>query len=413
MTTRANPSSDILIAGAGIAGLTAALALARSGRTVKILEKRASSSEEGAGIQIGPNGSRILQTLGVAQHLIGKVAHPQSIRVMDGLTGRPLTQFPLGRDIENRHGAPYWSLHRADLHEALRTAAARCPVITLRHAAEVAGATSDNETVTAHLADGETIASPLLIGADGLWSTLRTRVLHGPPLTFTGKCAMRTVIPARHVPPGISLADTTIWLRPKAHVVHYPVRGGSELALVAIFDDADLGESWAHDVAPGTIAERAHALPASLRDLLLTPTQWRKWSLYKPAGPIHWVQNRIALIGDAAHPPLPFLAQGGVMALEDAAVLASLLDGADARDLPARLADFERHRRPRTTRVMEASARNGRAYHLDGFMRRARNAVLATTPPHLFMRQYDWLYGWKIDDALKTARTQASAARAP
>jgi salicylate hydroxylase len=398
MTARAEPSPDILIAGAGIAGLAAALTLARTGRTVTLLEKRAASSEDGAGIQIGPNGSRILQTLGVAPLLAGKVAHPQSIRVMDGLTGRPLTQFPLGHDIEARHGAPYWSLHRADLHDALRTTAQTIPAITLRHAAELTGATQTGDTVTAHLADGETITAPLLIGADGLWSTLRTRVFHGPPLAFTGKCALRTVLPANDVPPGISLTDTTIWLRPKAHVVHYPVRGGAELAIVAIFDDADLGESWAHDAAPARIATRAQAFPTALRDLLLTPAHWRQWSLYRPSGPITWVQNRIVLIGDAAHPPLPFLAQGGVMALEDATVLASLLHGVPDTSIPTRLAEFERHRRPRTTRVMEASAGNGRAYHLDGLMRRARNAVLAATPPHLFMSQYDWLYGWKYED---------------
>ncbi len=396
MTGRAKRSSDILIAGAGIAGLAAALALSRTGRTVTVLEKRAVASEEGAGIQIGPNGSRILQMLGVAPHLAGRVAHPQSIRVMDGLTGHRLTQFPLGSHIEARHGAPYWSLHRADLHNALRTTIDADPAITLRHAAEVTGATQSGDTVTAHLADGEAITSPLLIGADGLWSTLRTRVLNGPPLTFTGKCALRTVLSAGDVTPGISLTDTTIWLRPKAHVVHYPVRGGAELALVAIFDDADLGESWAHDTDAARIAARASTLPAALRDLLLAPNHWRQWSLYRPSGPITWVQNRIALIGDAAHPPLPFLAQGGVMALEDATVLASLLHGVPDAGIPARLAEFERYRRPRTTRVMDASASNGRAYHLDGLMRRARNAVLATTPPQLFMRKYDWLYGWKI-----------------
>jgi salicylate hydroxylase len=399
MTSRATQSSDILIAGAGIAGLAAALALARTGRTVTILEKRAASSEDGAGIQIGPNGTRILQSLGVTPYLEGKTASPDTIDVMDGLTARRLTQFPLGRAIEARHGAPYWSLHRADLHRALRAAVEAVPSITLRHAAEIVDATSDRHTVTARLTDGEAITSPLLIGADGLWSTLRTRTLQGPPLAFTGKCAMRTVIPAGDLPHGISTTATTIWLRPNAHVVHYPVRGGAELALVAIFDDADLGQSWAHTVDPSVIATRARAYPAPLRDLLTRATSWRQWSLYQPSGPIRWIENRIALIGDAAHPPLPFLAQGGVMALEDATVLAALMSNASNEEVPARLAEFERIRRPRTTRVMEASARNGRAYHHDGLMRRARNAVLTAMPPHLFIRQYDWLYGWKIDNA--------------
>ncbi len=404
MSGRATASSRILIAGAGIAGLSAALALARTGRPVSVLEKRARSTEEGAGIQIGPNGTKILQSLGLAPHLAEKIAVPGGIRVMDGLTGARLTEFPLGGEIERRHGAPYWVLHRADLHMALRAAVAAEPDVELVDAAEVVDATSNGESATAVLANGQVLEGACLIGADGLWSALRTRALHGAPLAFTGKCALRTVVPAQAAPSGISRKDTTIWLRPKAHVVHYPVRGGADLAIVAIFDDADLGESWGRDAAPSLIATQAQNFPAPLRDLLHQPALWRQWSLYAPTAPMRWVANRIALIGDAAHPALPFLAQGGVMAMEDAAVLAAVLKGCGDDEIPARLAAFERIRHPRTTRVMEASIRNGRAYHLDGGMRLARNAVLSATPPHLFMRQYDWLYGWKIEDALKTAR---------
>jgi salicylate hydroxylase len=409
MTDRASdlPSthSNILIAGAGIAGLATALALARTGRAVTLLEKRAESSEEGAGIQIGPNGMRILQALGVTPFLEGKIAWPESIRVMDGLTGKLLTSLPLGRDIATRHGAPYGVLHRGDLHDAIRSAVASMPAVTIRYEANVIAARSSSESVTVELAGGETIECDLLIGADGIWSTLRRTVMGAPPLTFTGKCAIRTVLSNDAVPPGISTADTTIWLRPAAHVVHYPVRAGRELAIVAIFDDRALGEIWSQPVDPALISERARSFPPTLRTLLQQPAQWRQWSLYKSAAPFPWIGKRVVLVGDAAHPPLPFLAQGGVMALEDAIILAELLRTVAAADMPARLLDFERIRRPRTTRVMEASARNGRAYHLDGLMRRARNAVLAATPPHLFMQQYDWLYGWTAEDALKSART--------
>ncbi len=326
---------------------------------------------------------------------------------MDGLTGKPLTTFPLGRDIASRHGAPYGVLHRGDLHDALRSAVAAVPDITVRHGASVVAAKSLPDSVAVELSGGETTTGVLLIGADGIWSTLRKTIMGAEPLTFTGKCAMRAVIPSDAVPSGISTADTTIWLRPAAHVVHYPVRAGRELAIVAIFDDPALGETWSQIVDPALVAARSTSFPPALRELLLRPAQWRQWSLYTPAAPFPWIADRIALIGDAAHPPLPFLAQGGVLALEDAIVLAELLRSVSTDDLPARLRDFERIRRPRTTRVMEASAKNGRAYHLDGMMRRARNAVLTATPPHLFMRQYDWLYGWTLEDALKSARTQA------
>ncbi|MBY0226667.1 MAG: FAD-dependent oxidoreductase [Hyphomicrobium sp.] len=409
MTNRASdlPSnhSDILIAGAGIAGLATALALARTGRAVTVLEKRAESSEEGAGIQIGPNGMRILQALGVTSFLKGKIACPECIRVMDGLSGKHLTSLPLGRDIAARHGAPYGVLHRGDLHGALRTAVASMPAVTIRHEANVIAARSSSESVTVELAGGAKMQGALLIGADGIWSTLRSTVMGAPPLTFTGKCAIRTVIANDAVPPGISTTDTTIWLRPAAHVVHYPVRAGRELAIVAIFDDRALGETWSQLVEPALISDRTRSFPTVLRTLLQQPTQWRQWSLYTPEAPFRWIEKRVVLLGDAAHPPLPFLAQGGVMALEDAIVLAELLRTIATTDMPARLQDFERIRRPRTTRVMEASARNGRAYHLDGLRRRARNAVLTATPAHLFMRQYDWLYGWTVEDALTSART--------
>jgi salicylate hydroxylase len=214
-------------------------------------------------------------------------------------------------------------------------------------------------------------------------------------------------MPAAQAPPQISRADTTIWLMPGAHVVHYPVRAGAELAIVAIFDDRELGETWAETVEPSLVRSRARAFPQPLRDLLTQPSSWRQWSLYASTASIPWVRDRIVLIGDAAHPTLPFLAQGGVMALEDAGVLSALLRDASASEFPARLTEFERLRRPRTTRIVNASARNGAIYHQDGLMRAARNRVLGTLPPHILMRQYDWLYGWRPEDVLTSARTRA------
>jgi len=399
MTDAAPSDLPILIAGGGIGGLAAALALARKGFSVSVFEKRAEATEEGAGIQIGPNGSRILIELGVADHLRHLMAVPQAIRIMDGVTGRMLTRLPLGRDIAERHGAPYWVLHRADLHGALRATVAGKTRIRLVPGAEVEDARSHAHGVTLRFTDGTEAQGAALIGADGLWSAIRTNVFKAPALSFTGKCALRAIVPSERLPAPLTAIDTTIWLRPAAHVVHYPVRGGQEVALVAIFDDKSLGETWAGAVDLASIAHRTSTFPDPLRTLLAVPTVWRQWSLYKLSGETPWVQDRIALLGDAAHPPLPFLAQGGVMALEDVAVLSNVLVGASGCEIPARLAEYERRRRPRTTRVIEASGRNGQIYHLDGLMRTARNTVLQMAPPARLMASYDWLYGWRMEDA--------------
>lgn len=394
-----HPGPPILIAGGGIGGLTAALALAQTGWRVVILERRETAPEEGAGIQIGPNGTRILQALGIAPFLSDAVAVPDGLRVMDVPTGRQLTRMPLGGHIAQTHGAPYWVLHRADLHAALRAAAAQSALIELRSGCDVVSGENTQDGAVALLRDGTRLDGSALIAADGLWSTLRHGVMSAPPLAFTGKCAFRAVVPSEDLPGGISVSDTTIWLAPSAHVVHYPVRAGRELAMVAIFDDRDLGETWAGRADPAIVTSHARNFPEPLRALLQRPSAWRQWSLYSLAGSFPWADGCIALLGDAAHPPLPFLAQGGVMALEDAMVLAAHLRSARPGEIAGRLTTYARVRQPRTHRVMAASARNGRIYHLNGPMRLARNAVLQMTPPARLIAGYDWLYGWRAPTA--------------
>jgi len=388
---RAGP---VLIAGGGIGGLAAALALARRGIATRVVERRAAFEEEGAGIQIGPNGTRILKELGVADALQARAGVPEAICVRDGASGDVLARLPLGKWIAQRHGAPYWVAHRSDLHAALLEGAHSGPLITLEMGFEAAGIAAGAQAVAVAAQSGAVHTGRALIAADGMWSAVRARTFHAGAPRATGKSAARTVLAIDAVPPALRRAETGIWLFADAHVVHYPVSAGTQLAVVVIVEDGHAGAEWNAPVDPAWVRRRLPACAAPLRDLIARGAAWRKWSLHTLPSPQRWSRGNIALLGDAAHPVLPFLAQGGVLALEDAVVLADALNQF-ADDVPAALAWYARARRPRALRVAEASRRNGRIYHLSGGAAAARNLVLRAAPPELIMARYDWLYGWR------------------
>lgn len=391
---RSAPLERVLIAGGGIGGLATALALARRGIASAVLERRLLFGEDGAGIQIGPNGTRILEQLGVAPFLRARVTAPDALRVMAAHTGLELASFPLGRWIALRHGAPYWVAHRRDLHTALLLAAEREPLIQIRMGFDVAAVHHDADTVTAVGADGERRHGDVLVAADGAWSVLRTRVFAGNGPRYSGKCAVRAVLPIDDVPEALHRTEVHLWLGPDVHVVHYPVSGGHAVAIVAVFDDGRVAGDWSAPCDASWVAARTGGFAPLLRDLLARPESWRRWSLMGLAAPPRVALGRLALLGDAAHPVLPFLAQGGVMALEDAVVLADRL--AERPDAPERaLKAYARTRKARVRRLARASEKNGRIFHLDGLAAAARNLALAHIPPQHFMARYDWLYGWR------------------
>lgn len=389
--TRDNP---VLIAGGGIGGLAAALALARRGIASHVLEKRQSFAEEGAGIQIGPNGMRVLAGFGVDLALRNAAAAPDALQVRDAVTGAPLARLPLGSWIAERHGAPYWTAHRQDLHHALLEAAQADAKIALETDASIESADEAASGVRVTLSGGRSLEGRALIAADGLWSTVRAKVFNASAPRMAGKTAYRTVIPVSALPEGLAINDVHIWLAAGAHVVHYPVRGGREHAFVIIYDEAQQTPGWSTRIEAAFVRARAQRLAPSLRVLLEAGEAWRMWTLHELTMPAFWAKGHIALLGDAAHPVLPFLAQGAVLALEDASVLADELAASDGATAAA-LQRYEDKRRARALRVQSASRRNGRIYHLSGVAKAARDAVLATTPPALFMRQFDWLYGWR------------------
>lgn len=385
---------NVLIAGGGIGGLATALALAKRGIASSILERRLLFGEDGAGIQIGPNGTRILEQLGAAEFLKTRIAVPDALRILDAVNGRQLGSFPLGRWIALRHGAPYWVAHRRDLHNALLSAAEREPLIKIRMGFDVSGVREEGGKVTAMSVNEDEARGDVLIAADGAWSALRSRAFAGPATVYTGKCAVRTVVPIEEVPQALNRTEVHLWLGRDVHVVHYPVNAGRAVALVAIFDDRSIAIDWSTPCDRDWVTARTNSFDPLLRELLAAPDNWRRWSLLALREQPRFIVGRMALLGDSAHPILPFLAQGGVMALEDAVIIADALAG-NRSDPAAALAGYAQVRAARVRRVARASARNGRIFHLHGAMAAARNFALAKIPPERFMRRYDWLYGWK------------------
>jgi salicylate hydroxylase len=387
--------SPILIAGGGIGGLALALALARTARSSTVLEQREAFATAGAGIQLGPNGVRVLQRLGVAQALRPLVGEPEAIRVHDGRTARTLATLPLGDWIAARHGAPYWVAHRGDLHGALLAAAAAEPRITLRPGFALASFEQTDTGVQATSGGGETIAGRALVGADGLWSSVRQAVCPSMLPQFVGATATRAVIPAAEAGK-LAAPVVGLWLTAGVHVVHYPVRGGAEIAVVVIAREDWQGRDWEAEADKAGLLARLGDFHAGLTEVLARVPQWRKWALYRLPPLARWSGGHVALMGDAAHPMLPYLAQGGVLALEDALVLSDCLD-AHPGDEPGAFRDFEARRRRRAGRVQAMSRRQGRIYHLRPPLAWARDAVLRLAPGAWLMAGYDWLYGWQAD----------------
>lgn len=388
----ATAPGPILIAGGGIGGLAVALALAQRGFATHVFEKRDDGHEEGAGIQLGPNGVKALCALGLDTALRPLVAQPEALIVHDGRSNRILTREPLNPSIAARFGAPYWTLHRADLHRALRNASASHANITLTFGCAVDAVTRTDIGARAQLCDGRTAAGRALIIADGLWSSLRRTIVSDAAVVPAGRIAFRTVVPRAGLAGGFESNAIHVWFAPRSHAVMYPVRGGEEIAMVLIAPGDDTDASWGRNAVRASVSAAVAPFHATLREIAETSHDWRCWPLFTLPPLQTWTNGCVGLLGDAAHSTLPFLAQGAVMALEDAIVLAKCFERFPQRAVDA-LSVYEATRLRRTQRVTAAAARNGKIYHLSGAAALARNTVLRMMPAGRLIASYDWLYG--------------------
>jgi 2-polyprenyl-6-methoxyphenol hydroxylase-like FAD-dependent oxidoreductase len=393
----------VLIAGGGIGGLSTAIALARAGFNSTVLERSSFTEESGAGIQLGPNATRLLRELGILDAIASSAFTPEAIFLFDGVSGRKLATIPLGAHAERRYGAPYLTLHRADLHAGLRASADALAPVTLTSGFDVAGIEASDETVAVANIDGTMAEGAALVGADGLWSTVRNAVAPDAQLHFSGATAFRALLPLSGLPSPFSAPVVGLWLGPKAHLVHYPVRGGEALNVVAVIEGGGEAQGWNREGDRDSLLSGFTRWCKESKSLLEGVGAWRAWSLYRLSPLASWSQGPITLLGDAAHPVLPYLAQGAALAIEDAATLADAL-AAERHDPASAFARYEAVRRPRATRLQRTSRRFGWIYHVQGPARFARNLVLASRDEETALDRFDWLYG---EAALNSPRPRA------
>lgn len=386
---------SVLIAGAGIAGLASALALARIGIASTVLEQAPALAEIGAGLQLSPNATRILARLGLLEALERDTFRPSGIRVRDA-RDRTLSFLPLD-DAERRWGAPYLVARRAVLQRVLQEAASAEPAITVHLGTALAGFGTMPTGVTAtakHGALARSFTADILIGADGVRSTVRRKLVAADSdlPRETGRTAWRTTVAAADLHPELRGKETGLWLGRDAHLVHYAL--GDAVNVVAITRDDPAtasGELWARPGDAAAIRTRFSRWHPAARALIAAAPVWTGWPLFERTPLSAWNAGPVALVGDAAHPILPFLAQGAAQAIEDAAALAGAL--AATRDLPAALAGYSAARVARATRVQRSSQELGRVYHLAGPAAAARDVGMRLIGPRRLLERYDWLYG--------------------
>ncbi len=385
----------VAVAGAGIAGLTAALALARHGVAVRLLDAAASLGEAGAGVQLSPNATRVLRELGLLDAIMATAVRPERVRIRDA-RGNDLATLPLG-DAEERYGAPFLVAHRADLQAALLAAVRASPGIALSTGAGVDQVAIKADAVDLATDTGERIEADGLVGADGLRSRVRHAIIPNArtQLRFSGRMAWRALVPATAAPPDARASVSNLWLGPGAHLVHYPVRGGALINVVAIVGgharESEGADPWS---APGEAGEVAHAFARwapQARALLAAAPDWRGWPLYDHPPLTRWSRGPATLVGDAAHAMLPFLAQGAAQAIEDGWAIGQA--GGRYPRFAEAAAAYQRARKPTVDRVQRESARQAAIYHLPWPASSARDAAFRLLGPARMLARYDWLYG--------------------
>ncbi|MBV5262992.1 3-hydroxybenzoate 6-monooxygenase [Pinisolibacter sp. B13] len=382
----------VVVAGGGIGGLSAALALAKKGYAVTVLEQAPQFGEIGAGIQIGPNAFHAMDWLGVGDAGRAKAVYIDKLIMMDGMSGDEIANIPVDQPFRDRFKNPYAVIHRADLHGVLYDGCVAHPDVRLVNNERVVAYETTATGAKVVTEAGNTYEGDAVVGADGVRSKIREQMTGGDNLRLSGHVAYRAVLPIEDMPEDLRWNAATLWAGPKCHMVHYPLQGWKTFNLVATFvtDIENVGSN-----EPGTpeeVLSRFGNIVPRARKLLEVPKTWRRWVLADRDPIENWTDGNVVLLGDAAHPTHQYFAQGACMALEDAVCLGHELERHDG-DFNAAFLAYQTARIPRAYRVVLSSRELGRVYHAQGVERLVRNQWLGSKTPTQFYDSLEWLYG--------------------
>ena len=389
----------IIIAGGGIGGLAAALALVQQNIEVLLLEQAATIGEIGAGIQLGPNAYAALDALGVGEAARRRSVFVDSLTMMDAVDAKLVARMEVGEAFRRRFGNPYGVIHRADIHLSIFEAVEQHPLITFKTSTRIVKVDVQANGVTVTDAAGNAYHADALVGADGVKSVVRETLL-SDPARVSGHVVYRAVVEEAEMPEDLRINGPVLWAGPNCHLVHYPLRGGRQYNLVVTFHSREQEEWGVREGSQEEVLSYFADIDDSPRRLLSLPKSWKRWATADRQPTETWGRGCATLLGDAAHPLMQYMAQGACMALEDAVVLGKCMAQADG-DLAAAFRQYESIRIPRTARVVLSTREMGRIYHAYGVERLIRNQMWKDRSQERFYDAVEWLYRWNADNCLE------------